>query len=218
MKKKDIAILGLGTFGFELAVKLEEKGHTVVAVDKNEKRINRIKDLVSIALVADFTDADVLKKLDIAQFDIVIVATSSALESVILAITHMKNMGVKNIIGKANNKTMEEILRKIGADEIITPEIWAADRLAEKISHPHILEKFVIDENFGLFEVVIPGKFHNKTLKSLDLRKKFDITVVMRKEGKKMQTFIHPEEPLQQGDIVFVIGDEKKVTEVFTNN
>ncbi len=215
MTKKDIAVLGLGTFGFELAIKLEEQGHTVLAVDKDEKTINRIKDSVSVAIVADFTDEEVLKKLDISQFNVVILAISSALESVILALTHMKNMGVKHIIGKANNRIIEQILRKVGADEIVTPEIWAADKLAEQITHPHILEKFMLTGKDGFFEVKVPSKFHGKTLRELDLRKKHGISVIMKKTEEKMQSYMNPDEPLNTGNIMFVIGDEKKIHEIF---
>ncbi len=215
--KEDIAVIGLGTFGFELAVQLSKLGHGVLAIDSDEKKINAIKDEVSVAVQADVTDEDVLRKLEIEKFDKVIFGMSNALESIILSIAHMKKMRVKYIIGKANTRIKKEILLKIGADEVILPEISTAQRLAERISTPSILEKFEIDAATSLIEIKVPGKFHQKTLKELDLRKKYGITVILRRHGASTQVISRPDIKLEKDDIVFVLGDETVVKKVFVD-
>ncbi len=215
--KEDIAVIGLGTFGFELAVQLSKLGHGVLAIDTDEKKINAIKDEVSVAVQADVTDEDVLRKLEIEKFDKVIFGMSNALESIILSITHMKKMQVKYIIGKANTRIKKEILLKIGADEVILPEISTAQRLAERISTPSILEKFEIDAANSLIEIKVPGKFHQKTLKELDLRKKHGITVILRRHGTSTEVISRPDIKLEKDDIVFVLGDEAVVKKVFVD-
>ncbi len=215
--KEDIAVIGLGTFGFELAVQLSKLGHGVLAIDTDEKKINAIKDEVSVAVQADVTDEDVLRKLEIEKFDKVIFGMSNALESIILSIAHMKKMRVKYIIGKANTRIKKEILLKIGADEVILPEISTAQRLAERISTPSILEKFEIDAATSLIEIKVPGKFHQKTLKELDLRKKYGITVILRRHGASTQVISRPDIKLEKDDIVFVLGDEAVVKKVFVD-
>ncbi|HHG86714.1 MAG TPA: TrkA family potassium uptake protein [Bacteroidetes bacterium] len=215
--KEDIAVIGLGTFGFELAVQLSKLGHGVLAIDTDEKKINAIKDEVSVAVQADVTDEDVLRKLEIEKFDKVIFGMSNALESIILSIAHMKKMRVKYIIGKANTRIKKEILLKIGADEVILPEISTAQRLAERISTPSILEKFEIDAATSLIEIKVPGKFHQKTLKELDLRKKYGITVILRRHGASTQVISRPDIKLEMDDIVFVLGDEAVVKKVFVD-
>ncbi len=215
--KEDIAVIGLGTFGFELAVQLSKLGHGVLAIDTDEKKINAIKDEVSVAVQADVTDEDVLRKLEIEKFDKVIFGMSNALESIILSITHMKKMQVKYIIGKANTRIKKEILLKIGADEVILPEISTAQRLAERISTPSILEKFEIDAANSLIEIKVPEKFHQKTLKELDLRKKHGITVILRRHGTSTEVISRPDIKLEKDDIVFVLGDEAVVKKVFVD-
>jgi len=215
--KKDIAIIGLGTFGFELAVQLTKRGNSILAIDIDEKKVNNIRDLVSVAVQADITDEDVLKQLEINKFDMVVFGMSSALESIILAITHLKKMGVKYIVGKANTRIKKEILLKIGADEVILPEIGIARQLAEKISNPSLLEKIKIDDKNTIMEVTIPKKFIGKSLRDLDLRKKYDINVILKKTEKQTQTIIEPEELLQKGEIIVVIGNENTINRVFTD-
>ncbi len=213
--KYDIAIIGLGTFGFELAVRLAEEGHGILAIDIDEKKINAIKDFVPVAVQADVTDKDVLEKLEIDKFDKVIFGMSNALETIILAITHMKKMKVKYIIGKANTYIKKEILLKIGADKVVLPEISTAIRLADKITHPTILEKYDLDAKNSLLEVEIPNKFIGKTLSELDLRRKHGINVVMKKDKSRTEVISNPNIEFIQGDIVFVIGSATVIEKVF---
>ncbi len=214
-KYLDIAVIGLGTFGYELAVQLSEHGHDVLAIDKDMEKVNHIKNHVTEAVQADITDIDVLKKLEIDKFDEVIFGMSSALESIILSITLMKKLHVKHIIGKANTFIQKEVLLKIGANEVILPEISTAGRLAERISNPNIMEKFEIDSGQFLIEVKVPKKFDNKNLKELELRKKYGINIIMKKNNGKMEIISNPSTRLMYNDIILVVGDEKKVHDIF---
>jgi len=214
--KYDIAIIGLGTFGYELAVELAKHKHNILAIDIDLKKINAIKDLVPVAVQADVTDKDVLKKLEIDKFDKVIFGMSSALETIILSITLMKKMGVKYIIGKANTYMKKEILLKIGADKVVLPEISTAKRLADKITYPSILEQFALDEDNSFIEVEIPKRFIGKTIKELDLRRKYGLNIVMIKtENTKAEIITTPDLVFKEKDIVFVIGNEKEIQRIF---
>jgi len=213
--KKDIAIIGLGTFGFELAVQLTKYGFNILAIDIDEKKVNNIRDFVSVAVQADITDEDVLRQLEIDKFDIIIFGMSSALESIILAITHLKKLQAKHIIGKANTRIKKDILLKIGADEVILPEIETAKNLAEKITNPSILEKINIDDENTIMEVTVPEKFIGKTLKELDLRKKYKLNVILRKVDEKMQTVINPNEAFKKNEIILVVGNENYIKKLF---
>jgi len=213
--KKDIAIIGLGTFGYELAIQLTEYGHHILAIDIDEKKVNNIKDYVDVAVQADISDVEVLKQLEIYQFDIVIFAMSGNLEPIILAITYLKKMKAHKIIGKANTRIKKEILLKIGADEVILPEISIAKQLAEKLSHPSFIDKIKIDKEISLWEVEIPENFTGKSLKQLDLRRKYNLNVIMKKNNSHTKINIDPDEPFVKGEIVIVIGDEKNIKKVF---
>ena len=216
LKSNDIAVIGLGTFGYELAIQLEKKGHSVMAIDIDMNKVNHIKDFVSVAIQADITDEDVLRKIEIGKFDKVVFGMSSALESIILSITIMNKLNVSHIIGKANTLIQKEVLLKIGAHEVILPEISTANRLADKFSNPNVLEKFEIDSEQSMVEVVVPAKFYQKSLKELELRKDYNINVIMKKNGEKMEMITNPDDKFQPNDIVFVVGKEKDIDKVFS--
>lgn len=215
--KLDITIIGLGTFGFTLAVHLSKKGHSILAIDMDEKKIKLIRDLVDIAIQADITDEEVLKKLELDKFDIIIFAMSSALESIILAVTYLRKMNVKRIIGKANTQIKKEILLKIGVDEVILPEISTAMLLAERIDNPRILDKFRIDDQNFLIEISVPKKFEGRSLGELDLRRKYGINVLMIKKKESAEIITSPELRFFTGDVLVVVGEEGVVKKVFSD-
>jgi len=212
---RDIAVIGLGTFGYEVATKLHESGHHVMAVDKKSEIINQIKDKVTIAVQADITDEDVIKKLDFEKFYKVILGMSDSLETLILAVTYLKKMNVNSIVVKANTHIQKEILLKVGADEVILPEVSIADMLVRKISYPFVLESLTVDSKNSLIEISVPEKFSGKTLRELDLRNKYGIIVILKSEKDRYHIVTNPETTLFQAEKIFVAGKEDTILEVF---
>ncbi len=215
---KDIAVIGLGTFGYEVATQLHVAGHYVLAVDAKSEIINQIKDKVTIAVQADVTDEDVLKKLDIGKFNKVILGMSNSLETLILTVTFLKKLKTKCIIVKANTAIQKEILLKVGADEVIQPEVAMAKMLVRRISYPYVLESLTVDSKNSLIEISVPEKFSGKSLRDLDLRNKYGIIVVLKSEKDRYRIVTNPETILFQGEKIFVAGEEEKILTLFGDN
>jgi len=216
--KKDILVIGLGTFGYALATKLYEEGHHVMAVDADEHLVNRIKDDVTISISADVTNSDVLEEIDPNNFDIIILGRSSNLELAVLTLAQLKNMNVKYIIAKANSFLQREILIKLGADEVVLAEDEMAKRIANRITHPNIKEIFDFSKDISIMKVKVPKRLVGKTLKELDLRKKNNISVFMRKQGEQTEIVNDPNIKFEAEDELFVAGDESNILKVFDRN
>ena len=58
---KSVLLIGLGRFGRHIAMKLNEMRHQVMAVDKNEKRINAVLPFVMNAQIGDATNEGFLE-------------------------------------------------------------------------------------------------------------------------------------------------------------
>lgn len=215
--ERDIAVIGLGVFGYEVAVRLQEEGKNVLAMDLNEEIIRRIRDQVTGAVIANVIDEEMLAELEPAKFDKVILGLSSNFENMILGITYLKRLGAKYIIAKANSETQEEILLKIGADEVILPEKQAGQRLAERLARPNIADMLAIDEQIHLAEIKVTGRFAEKTLRDLDLRRRYNITaLILRREGDKPRVITNPELRLEEGDHLVVLGDPGDIVKTFS--
>jgi trk system potassium uptake protein TrkA len=217
--KKDIAVLGLGIFGYRLATSLFKLGHSVLAVDKNPQIVDQIKEDVTEAIVADVTDHSVLVELSIDKFDTVILGMSNDFEQAVLTLADLKKLNVKHIIAKANRKIHEEILFKVGANEVILPEREMADKLAYKIDRPGVGDMLSIDSDISLVNIKVPDKLDGKSLMEIDLRKNYGLNAVMiKRKGEKAGFITTPQEILRKGDELLVIGDKSSIGSFLKKN
>lgn len=215
--KHDICVIGLGIFGYELAVLLEKEGFGVLAIDRDRQKIESIKDLVTAAAVADITDIEAMKELAIEKFDQVILGLGSSFEDMVLGTTYLRKLGVKRIIARSNTAIQQEILLKIGADEVILPEQESAERLAKRISLPHIKELLELDPDLGLAEIEVKEQLAGKSIMELDLRKRHRITALLiKREGGKAHLITDPSVVLKAGDHLVVVGSEEDINRVFS--
>jgi trk system potassium uptake protein TrkA len=230
MKKKQFIVIGLGTFGFNVAKNLSEKNVEVLAIDKNEARVNEIAPFVTKAVTADATNEKVLKTLGVSDFDIGIIAIGESLESSILATLLLKELGTKTIIVKSINALHSKIAIKVGADRVVYPELESAKKLVESLISPNILEEIELSPEYNIAEIIAPKKFVNKTLGDLNIRANYKLNVIALKHkivyltdtdetDIKTETNISPDAntEIMEGDILVVIGkyeDIKKLQEV----
>ena len=122
---KDIAVIGLGKFGYSLAVAYAEEGGSVLAIDTDEEKVQEIADVVTYAARADVADPEVVKNLGLENVDIAVIAITNNMEAAVMATILSKELGVPEVIAKANNEIHAKVLTKVGADRVIFPEkIW----------------------------------------------------------------------------------------------
>ena len=176
------AVIGLGNFGYYLGSYLYEKGHEVIALDSSKSQVQKSKDVVSQAVVADATDREALESLGISQVDAVVVCIGTRMQASILATLHLKELGVKRILAKATSEEHGRILKKVGASEIIFPEKDLAIGVGTRLDNPNILDYLPFIEGYSIAELAPPKEFVGKSLKDLDLINRFSIQVLAIKE------------------------------------
>ena len=179
---KQFIVIGLGSFGYNLAESLAAMGHEVLVMDKEEKKIESIKESVTHAVCADATDKKILEKFVNSDADAVIVGLDEGIESSTLAILYLRDMGIENIIVKTLSDDHAKILKAIGATEIIYPEKDVAIRLAERLSTPNLIEHLPLTPEYSIVEITPPENFIGKTLRELELRKKYGFIVIAVKD------------------------------------
>jgi trk system potassium uptake protein TrkA len=209
--KKQFAVIGLGNFGFYLASRLFQKGHEVLGIDISPKQVQEIRDQVSRAVIADATDIQALKDLELEKMDAVVVSIGSALNSSILATLNVKDMGVKRVVAKAVSNAHGRILRKIGADDIYFPEKDIALTAAQRLDNPNVLDYLPFMEGYSIVELAPPREFIGKTLIELDLINKFGIQVVAVKELVPENVVMIPTGRylVKDSDVLVLLGPDK---------
>ena len=218
MARNSYAIFGLGSFGSKLALELSKAGNTVLVCDINQQRVDDLRDKVTQAVIADVSNEETVKELNVSKFDAVILSMSSYFEKQVLALTLFKQEGVKRVLAKANTNIQEKILFRLGADEVIQPEQDVANRLSRRLSLSNISDMFDF-KGSAIAEVIVPGHLGGKTLKELDLRNKHQVTVLLlRKPGSTEELPTGPATLLERGDQLTVFGNQQSIINLFKEN
>lgn len=204
--KKEFAVIGLGRFGGSICRALAEQGMEVMAIDKDEDRVNEFAMIASHAVVGDTTDESVLKGLGIRNVDHVIVAIGDDIQSSILTTLILKELGVNHITVKAQNDYHEKVLRKIGADQVVHPERDMGKRIAHNIVSNNVLDYLELSDEHSIVEIVASEKLDGNTIIGLDIRAKYGINIVAIKRGSEIIVSPQANEVIYTKDLLIVIG------------
>lgn len=206
---KQFAIIGMGRFGSSVARTLYEMDYEVMGIDENEERINENIQFVTHAVAADSTDERALKEIGIRNFDVVVVAIGVDIQASILTVLTLKELGVKKIVAKAQNERHGQVLYKVGADRVVFPERDMGVRVAHNLISANVLDFIELADDYSVAEVVVSSKFVGKNLRQLDIRKNYEVNVIAIKSGDKFNIAPSPDEVIQYGDVLVVIGNNK---------
>jgi len=209
MSIKQYAVIGLGRFGTSVARRLHEDGQEVLGIDLVEEKVEAAEGYVTDAVIADSTEEKALTSLGITDFDCVIVAIGNDIQSSILTVVLLKKLGIPKIIAKALGKRHGQVLEAIGADWVIYPERDMGERVANQLLSPKLLNYIELSKNYNIEETTIPLRMAGKNLKELDIRAKFNVSIIAIVRNDDIIVSPSPEELLQPEDLLVTIGSRK---------
>ena len=214
---KQYVVVGLGRFGLSIAKTLYENGENVLVIDNDEDIIQEAvnSSIIENAITADATDPVVLKNLGINNFDVSFVCIGSNIQDSILVTLTLKELGIPRVLAKAMTEAHGRVLSKIGADEVIYPEVYMGNRIAMKEIEPNIVEHMKFTDNYILVEIKAPVSFFGKTLEKLALRKNYKVNIIaIKKENGEMEITPMGDTVIEKGDTMIVITDTKTSKEL----
>lgn len=212
---KSVLLIGLGRFGRHVAIKLNELHHQVMAVDKEERRVDAVLPFVTNAQIGDATNEEFMESLGVRNFDVCIVAIGDNFQSSLETTSLLKELGAKMVVSRAARDVHAKFLLKNGADEIVYPEKQLAAWTAIRYSADHILDYIELDEEHAIFEISVPGNWIGKTVGQIDVRKKHGINIMAIKHGGVMNLNVTPDTRFPKEDTVFVLGNIKDIQKCF---
>ncbi len=211
---KSYAVFGLGRYGRAVSKELLNNGATVLAVDYNSKIVDELVSEIPICKCADVTDIGVIKQLGISNIDVVIISMAKNLEASVMATMLCKEVGVKKVIVKCSNESHYKILKKIGADEVVLPEHESGVRLAKNILSSGFIDIADISENISILEIDIKPEWIGKTLRELELRKKYNINVIAFKSNDNVDIAVNPDTIIKSDMKVIVMGNKNEISKI----
>lgn len=211
---KSYIVVGLGRFGSETAIRLQELGGEVLAIDRSSELVQQISNSVTQAVVGDARDIEVLKALGAQDFDCGIVAIGGSLGDSVLATMNLKELGIPYVVSKAHNETHRQVLEKLGANKVVIPEQEQADRLARNLSSPNVLDYIELSADYGIIEVPAPSLWLGKSLKDLNVRAKLGVNIIAVKHGEDINVSPGAEYKIRAGDVMVVLGGTNELKAV----
>lgn len=208
------AVIGLGKFGATVVRSLHERGHEVVAIDRDRPRVQDVRDSCTQAIEANCTDQDTLRALGIQDADAVVVSLGEQMDASILVTLYLKELGIRKIVVKAVSEDHGKILHLIGATEIVHPERDTARRVARGLGVRSIVEYLPLAADSSLVELQVPAEFVGKTLAELEIRKRYQVLVVAIKRGDGLLIATGGDERLQGGDVLVLVGKDADLDRV----
>lgn len=212
---KNVLLIGIGNFGSLIAKQLNELGHQTMAVDKNEDCINEIMPYVTNAQIGDSTNEAFLRTLGVGNYDVCIVAIGGDFQSSLETTSLLKELGAKTVVARADREVQAKFLLRNGADEVVNPAKQMAKWTAIRYTANHILDYIMLDDKYAIFEVGVPKDWAGKTVKELDVRKKYGVTITAIKENGHLQPAVSPDEILTEKKTMLVLGEYKAIQKCF---
>ena len=218
--KRQFAVIGLGRFGYSVAEFLVQKGCEVLAIDREEAKIQAISDIATFAVQCDATDERALKAVSTQNVDVAVVSIGENIEASILIVQTLHEMRITSIIAKAVTNIHGKILSNLGVTEVIYPERDAAIRLAHRLVSPKVLDYLELAPGYSVEEVAVPDRFSGMSIKESKIGEQHNLNIIGIKKQvnrmikgklKKEDTFNFtpaPSDMIEKGDILVMIGKE----------
>ena len=211
--KNTYGILGLGRFGYALAMELAAAGTDLLVLDRDEEKVRELREYTENAYVVRNLDKKTLADCGVADCDVAVVCIGSQMDTSILTTLHLVSLGVPHVIAKAASAEQGEILEKLGA-EVVYPERDMAIRLAHRMETSRMLDFIQLSEQLNISKLVIPEKAVGTSVLSANLRAKYGVNIIAIETGGKLRVSVDPNYLFRSGDILFVAGDKESLNKL----
>jgi trk system potassium uptake protein TrkA len=213
MKKRNFAVIGLGTFGSSVASELTHLGNHVLGIDCEEGPVSRLVETLTEAIIADARDDEALREAGVGNCDVAVIAIGEDIEASIICTMNVKMLGVSCIWVKAITKMHHRILSKLGADRVIEPEQEIGHHVAQKLHNPLIRDYLSLGNGFTIVDIRIPERLKGENLESLGVQGGSDIRCLGVMRGTDFLPFDAGALVLQADDKLLLLGHPQSLRE-----
>jgi trk system potassium uptake protein TrkA len=212
---KSVLLIGLGRFGKSIAEKLNEMHHQVMAVDRDESRVNDILPLVTDAQIGDSTNENFLCSLGVDNYDVCFVAIGEDFQSSLETTSLLKELGAKKVVSRASREVHRKFLLRNGADDVVYPEKQLAAWTAVRHTTDLVQDYIALDDQYAIYDLAVPADWNGKTVGALDIRKKYNLNLLAVRNNGRPSIAVTSDTVLQENETILVLGTWKDVQKCF---
>ena len=211
---KSVLVIGLGRFGIHLIRQFHAHGDEVMAVDLDEEKIHEITPYVVSAKIANCAKEETLRSLGVRNFDVCFVCIGENFQSSLEITCLLKDLGAKKVISKATNEFHAKFLKRNGADDIVYPEKYSAEKIATKYSVDNVFDYIELTDDIAIYEVPVITAWIGKSIIKLDVRNKHKLNILAIKKGDDIQPMPGAQYVFEKDDHLVVLGHQRDVEKV----
>jgi len=206
MKRRPIAVIGLGRFGSSVGRTLESLGHEVLGIDSDQTKADLMSGELTHTAACDCTDEDALRTLGLRNFETVIVAIGHDVQASILATVLLKEMGIPSVVVKASSQLHGRTLTKVGADKVVYPERDMGARIAHSLVTGSDIDYLELSPEFSIVEFTAPKSMQGLSVRELDLRALYGVNIIALKSDDEINAAPHATDIIRTGDVLVLLG------------
>ncbi len=216
---KKIIVFGAGTFGKRVATRAADLGSDVTCVDRVSDRLKGIKDYVSSVQVLECRDEKAVKEKLRSGFDVAIIAMHRDFSTVLLLVIYTREMGIKQIIARAETAMQKQVLEKLGVEEIILPEWEMGQRIAERLAL-NKSDQLALTSDMGIVHIPVPQKLIGRRIDDLSPLDKYALKLIFVRREYLDQNFSRVIEPsegeteLIEDDFLVILGKPRRIAKM----
>lgn len=211
---KSVLIIGMGRMGRHLAKRMHQLGNDVMIADINPAIIEALSDRFTDSTICDCTNESVIASLDVENFDVCFVTIGEDFQASLVVTSLLKKHGARRIVAKTNQDIQAELLRAIGADEIVYPEVDTAEKLAMRYNANNIFDFVPLTDEYSIYELPVMPAWAGHTLMELNIRRKYQINIIAVKNGTNLDANLSADYRFRPDDHIIVIGRSDDVFRV----
>ena len=211
---KSFLVIGAGTFGHHLCHEFARQKCEVMVVDRNPKPLEDLVNTVTSAKIADCANIETLRSFDIPSFDACFVSVGRNFQYSLEITSLLKELGAKKVFSKADEDIQAKFLLRIGADEVVYPEKDMAKRIAIAESSDSIFDCMPLTADYGIYEITVPKKWVGKTVVKLDVRRKYNLSILALKIGAQLRPLPPVDHVFNETEHLMVLGRDEDIRRV----
>ncbi len=215
---KSFLVIGLGCFGQYLSTKLMDLGNEVMAVDKNEDRVNHLAPIVTASQIGDCQDEEVLRALGVKNFDACFVCVSDDFQCSLEVTSMLKELGAKHVVARAERDKQAKFLKSIGADEVIHTEMDMAYRAAVRFSTKGAFEYIELTPEYAIFEIATPADWVGRTVADVGVRSEYNVNIIGIKENGNITALTKANHTFSPEAHLIIAGSRKDAIRLMGEN
>ena len=214
-------ICGAGRVGRSAARELARKPVPFLIVESSEAKAQKFSSENWLMMIGDATQEQTLREARIEHARGLVAATTTDATNLYIVLAARTLNPRLRIIARASEEKAEKHLLTAGADSVVSPYVFAGQRIAHSFLRPHVVSfletattHLGMDLEIGEVAVLGSSRFAGKTVESSRIRQDRGVIILAIKREAGMRFNPAPDDRIEAGDFLIAMGEPQQLREL----